>query len=169
MNPETGEIGNFTLLTTARKVCWNEWDCEERHDMGEGAKLANIFIGDRKQHPMVLYASGESPKVFMAVRAWVARTHGPKEVFVFIKRVPNSTCGDGVIIRLVVDDKLYQTRFMPLDLEDKRFIDDVAEIEVEVPMVIGSTLEVQVDPRKSHDCDGMIVDIEIAEAVNWNY
>lgn len=82
-------------------------------------------------------------------------------MYVFVKRVPGSMCGDGVVIRLVVDGQLAYERAMPLGLEDKTLQDDVAEFEVEVPMDIGSTLELQVDPRKSHDCDGMLVDLKI--------
>ncbi|KAI9031333.1 hypothetical protein DFJ74DRAFT_764412 [Hyaloraphidium curvatum] len=166
-DPGTGAIGELELLNSSRKVCFNDWDCELRHDMGERAELGNIFIGDRKQHPMVHFPRGRAPTAYMAVRAWVATTQGDKAVHVTIKRVPGSSCGDGVDVRLVREGELVMDRLMALDLEDKEMIDDVAEFHVRVPMEIGQLLELQVDPRKNHDCDGMLVDIVIRD-MKWD-
>lgn len=166
-DPDTNKLGNFTLLKSARKICFNAWDCEDRHDEGKDAEFGTIFIGDRKQHPQALYPSGAPPKVVVASRVWVSRTHGNKEVYVFVKRVPNSMCGDGVVIRLAVDERIVESRVMPLN-EDKQILaDDVLEFDKTVEMKIGGRLELQVDPRKTHDCDGMLVEMQVAEVKKW--
>jgi len=143
----------FATFSHVRRVTTPEGLVRVEHWREAKRFPRQLAVSASTQHPAIaLRLTDQSSKhVFLAIRKWESNFVGNLSIRGWLSRTAN--CGDGVQFRLLVAGENKANRTM-LPSENPLRI----EVNVEVNVVVGTTVELQLDPLADDECDLTDVD-----------
>lgn len=144
----SGIVEDFTLFNNTRNVTLDDGSIEIEHFTNAKRFPAWLAVSNSTHHPAIArrLTNRTSIHTYFATKAWKSDQIAYVGLSGKVQR--NADCGDGIMVRIAVDNQTVYERDIPPSKE-------MVEIswDVHFNVGVGTVVEVQVDPKKDDACD----------------
>jgi len=144
----TGIVEDFAFFNNTRNVTLENGSEEIEHFTNAKRFPSWLAVGNTTHHPALArrLTSRTSLHTYCAIKLW--RSNQQSYLALAGKVQRNADCGDGIIVRVTADNATVYEKDIPPAKEPVEHL-----FEARFHVQVGSTVEIQIDPKNDDACD----------------